>query len=62
MQKSASYILSAYSFLFNDSLDQLLNVGYQKVDGNPIPSFDENILIDLCSEAQQIFEKENKCP
>ena len=59
MSKSASYILSAYSFLFSSSLEKLLDVGYRFKDGNPIPSFDEKLLIDLCSEAQTIFEKED---
>ena len=56
--KSASYILTAYSSITNLSLSKLLNVGYESRDGEPIPSFDENLLIDLCSEAQQIFEEE----
>lgn len=59
MGKSAEYILSAYSLIFTYPLDKLLEVGYLSKDGNPIPSFDENLLIDLCSEAQEIFEKEN---
>ena len=58
MEKKASYVLSTYSFLSTHSLDDLLNVGNQLRNGNPIPSFDENLLIDLCSEAQEIFETE----
>ena len=58
MKKSASYILSAYSFISALTNEQLLEVGYQSKDGNPIPSFDEKLLIDLCSDAQQIFENE----
>ena len=56
MRKIASYILSAYSFIFKCSLEKLLDVGYQLKNRNPIPSFDEKILIDLCSEAQNIFK------
>lgn len=56
--KCASCILSAYSFIFTEPLNQILNFGYQMKDGHPIPSFDEDLLINLCSEAQQIFEKE----
>ena len=58
MKKTASYILSAYSFLFKYSIDKLLDVGYQSKNGNPIPSFDEDILIQLCSEAKLVFSKE----
>lgn len=59
MMKAASYILSSYSFIFTESLDKILNVGYYSREGNPIPSFDENLLIELCSDVQQIFEKED---
>ena len=58
MKKSASYILSAYSFISTLSLQELLLVGNKYENGNPIPSFDEELLIDLCSEAQQILAKE----
>lgn len=58
MSKIASYILSAYSFIFKESLDKLLDVGYQSKNGNPIPSFDELLLIELCTEAQDIFKNE----
>lgn len=59
MVEKASYVLSTYSFLISYSQEELLNVGYQSRNGNPIPSFDENLLIGLCSEAQQIFENES---
>ncbi|KAK8876537.1 hypothetical protein M9Y10_006754 [Tritrichomonas musculus] len=59
MGKSAQYILSSYSFIFTHTQDKLLDVGYQPKNGDPIPSFDENVLIDLCTEVQQIFEKES---
>ena len=59
MEKKASYILSTYSFISTHSTEDLLDVGYQIRNGNPIPSFDENLLIDLCSETQQVFEKED---
>lgn len=54
----ASYVLSAYSFLFTEPLSLLIDVGHQALNGNPIPSFDEKLLIDLSHEAQKIFEKE----
>lgn len=59
MVESASYVLSAYSFIFTEKIDQILDVGYQSREGNPIPSFDENLLIDLCSEATQVFRTED---
>ena len=58
MSQAASFILSAYSFIFKCSPDKLFEVGYQSKNGNPIPSFDENVLIDLCTEAKEIFENE----
>lgn len=59
MTQTSSYILSAYNFIYTFSQEKLLNVGYQFKDENPIPSFDESLLIDLCSEAQNIFANEN---
>lgn len=59
MTNAASYIYSAYSFISELPLDKLLEVGNHSKDGNPIPSFEESILIDLCSEAQQIFQSED---
>lgn len=59
MDNISSYILSAYSFIFRYPLDKLLDVGYKSKNGNPIPSFDQNLLINLCSEAENIFAKEN---
>ncbi|KAK8876473.1 hypothetical protein M9Y10_006686 [Tritrichomonas musculus] len=58
MTKTAPYILAAYSLISSDSLQHNLSVGYILEDGNPIPSFDEKSLIDLCSEAQRILAKE----
>ena len=59
MDNTSSYILAAYYFIFENSLDKILKVGYKSKGGNPIPSFDEKILIELCSKAEQIFSKEN---
>ena len=59
MSELSSYILSAYSFIKELPLDELFNVGNQMKNGIPIPSFDEDLLIDLCSEAQEIFKSEN---
>ena len=58
MAQSASYVLATYSFILSSPLEKLLEVGYQSKDVNPIPSFNEEILIELCAEAQTIFEKE----
>ena len=63
--KAASYILSAYSFIFDNTLDKVLDVGYEMKEGNPIPSFDEDILIELCSEiyiynSNYFFSKKKK--
>lgn len=58
MRKTAQYILSVYSFIYSYPLEKLLDVGYQTKEGNPIPSFDQNLLIDLCSDVQSIFENE----
>ena len=56
MTKISTYILSAYSIICTHTIDQLLDVGNE--NGSPIPSFDENLLINLSKEAQQLFEKE----
>ena len=47
MTQAAEYILSSYSFIATYSLEQILDVGYQSKEGNPIPSFDEKLLIEL---------------
>ncbi|KAK8888721.1 hypothetical protein M9Y10_033455 [Tritrichomonas musculus] len=59
MTNPASYILSAYSFISKLPLEKILEVGNQTNNENPIPSFDEKVLIDLCSEVQKIFENED---
>ena len=59
MRKSAEYILSAYSFIKEYPLEKLLDIGYQSKEGDPIPSFEENDLIQLCHEARSFFEKED---
>ncbi|KAK8895434.1 hypothetical protein M9Y10_023898 [Tritrichomonas musculus] len=59
MATHASYILTTYSTLLNLSLDKLFKVGNsQAEESNPIPSFDQKLLIDLCEDAKQIFENE----
>ena len=45
MEKKASYILTAYSFLSTHSLDELLDVGYQIRKGKPT---DDNLLRGWC--------------
>lgn len=59
MLKSAQYILSSYSFIYTSPLEKLLQVGYQTKNGNLIPSFDEKLLVDLCSEAQETLMNES---
>lgn len=58
MATPASYIFSAFSFLFSLPKEQLLRVGHMTDDGNPIPSFDEGLLISLCDDASEIFKNE----
>ena len=58
MTDVASYILSSYSFISTLSFEQLLQFGNQSMNGNPIPSFDENALIILCNEAKKVFMNE----
>ena len=59
MENTSSFILSTYAFIYENSIDKILNTGYQSKYGNPIPSFEESILSDLCIKAEQIFSKEN---
>ena len=59
MIKVASYILQSYSLLINLSIDKLLDIGNRSKNGQPIPSFDEKLLKDLCSETKEIFKKED---
>ncbi|KAK8842096.1 hypothetical protein M9Y10_026320 [Tritrichomonas musculus] len=58
MTDLASYIYSTYSTIFKLSTEEILHVGFHSIDGNPIPSFDQELLINLCSEAKSLFEKE----
>ena len=58
MNTHASYIYSAYSFINSISEEQLYQVGSLSVDGIPIPSFDEDLLIKLCKDAKRIFKNE----
>lgn len=59
MTELASYIYSTYSTILNLSTEGLLQVGYNTNDSCPIPSFDQELLIYLCQEAQSIFSKED---
>lgn len=59
MTQAAEYILSSYSFIATYSLEQILDVGYQSKEGNPIPSFDEKLLIELCADARKTLENES---
>lgn len=59
MGKISSYILSTYSTIFAHSPKTISDVGYELKGGTPIPSFEENILIDLCTEVQEILEQED---
>lgn len=58
MTDHASYIFSVYSSILQLPKEQILEVGNFATEGNPIPSFDEDLLIDLCEDATQLFEKE----
>lgn len=59
MTDLASYIFSTYSTILSLSKEELLQVGYHTNDSTPIPSFDQELLIFLCSEAQAQFTKED---
>lgn len=59
MSSSAEYILSSYSFISKCTYQQILDIGYESKEGNPIPSFDENVLIKLCEETREILENED---
>lgn len=60
MTKRAAYFFQAYSSIINLPIDQLLQVGNIQIEcSSPIPSFDENLLINLCLDAQHIFETED---
>lgn len=58
MTKRASYIYSAYSFIHSLPEEQITQIGNLTVEGNPIPSLDEDLLIGLCEDATQIFKTE----
>lgn len=58
MTEHASYIFSAYSTILSLSEEEILQTGYQITNGSPIPSFDENLLIELCKDAQKLFKNE----
>lgn len=59
MKEHASYVFSAYSSILALPEEKILQVGNQFKNGYPIPSFDEDLLINLCGDAQKLFEKEN---
>ena len=59
MINPAKYILASYSFISSCSYQEIIDFGYESKEGNPIPSFDENVLIELCEEARSVFEKED---
>ena len=59
MTTAAAYILKAYSSILSNQYCKIHEVGYQCKEGSPIPSFDEDLLIELCSNVQLIFEKED---
>lgn len=58
MSKPADSVLTAYSFISTITIEKILSFGHRFKDGKPIPSFDEQLLIELSQEAQQIFMKE----
>lgn len=59
MKKHASYILSNYSSIKSLTPEKLLQVGTSQAGEEiPIPSFDENLLINMCNDAKNIFENE----
>lgn len=59
MTDLASYIYSTYSTILSLPKEELLQVGYHTNDSTPIPSFDQELLVTLCSQAQAHFSKED---
>lgn len=60
MTHHSSYVYSSYSPLINLPIDELLQIGNnQNENSTPIPSFDEDLLVNLCLDAEKIFEKED---
>lgn len=60
MTQHSSYIFSSYSPLINLPIDELLHVGNNQFENSsPIPSFDQNLLINLCLDAEKVFENED---
>lgn len=59
MTEHASYIYDTYSFIHSLPMEQILQVGNLEIDGTPIPSFDEDLLINICEDATKLFEKED---
>lgn len=60
MTDLANYILKAFSSLRDLSIEQITQFGRnQSKTEIPIPSFDENLLINLCSAAKNVFMNEN---
>lgn len=58
MSTPASYIFASYSFIHSLPEEQLLYVGNFAAEGSPIPSFDENLLIRLCEDAEKVLQKD----
>lgn len=61
MTEHASYVLAAYETFLSFPDEKLSQIGRNNEDSNPIPSFDEKLLIDLCSDAINIFKSEDLC-
>lgn len=59
MTDLASKIFATYSTILYLSKEEILQVGHNTNDARPIPSFDQELLMSLCSEAQTIFSKED---
>lgn len=60
MTAYSSYVLSSYLPLINLSIDEILQIGNNQIENsNPIPSFDEDLLINLCLDAEKTFGKED---
>lgn len=58
MKSHASYIYSAYSFISTLPEDRISQIGNLEINGIPIPSFDEELLVSLCEDATKLFQRE----
>lgn len=57
MTEPASKVFATYSTILYLTKEEILQVGYNTNDARPIPSFDQELLVTLCLQAQTIFSR-----